>query len=82
MSSAIGNIIRTTVFGESHGPAIGAVMDARRQDTKYHMGELAVQMKRRAPGTDPTATARREADEPEILSGIMDGTTTGARSHL
>lgn len=78
MSSAIGNIIRTTVFGESHGPAIGAVMDAPPAGYKISYGELAVQMKRRAPGTDPTATARREADEPEILSGIMDGITTGA----
>ena len=63
MSSTIGNIIRTTVFGESHGPAIGAVMDAPPAGYKISYGELAVQMKRRAPGTDPTATARREADD-------------------
>lgn len=78
MSSAIGNIIRTTVFGESHGPAIGAVMDAPPAGYKISFDEICVQTARRAPGNDPTATKRHEADLPEILSGVQDGFTTGA----
>ena len=78
MSSAIGNIIKTTVFGESHGPAIGAVMDAPPAGYKIDMDELCVQAARRAPGKDPTATTRKESDTPEIVSGLLDNVTTGA----
>lgn len=78
MSSAIGNRITTTVFGESHGPAIGAVIDAPPAGYKIDPDEILVQAARRAPGTDPTATARKESDCPEILSGLLDGVTTGA----
>ncbi|MBO5909007.1 MAG: chorismate synthase [Clostridia bacterium] len=78
MSSEIGNIIKTTVFGESHGVAIGAVMDAPPAGYKISTDELLVQMSRRAPGNDTTATARKEADVPEFLSGLLEGTTTGA----
>ena len=78
MSSAIGSRITTTVFGESHGPAIGAVMDAPPAGYKIDMDEILVQTARRAPGTDPTATTRKETDIPEIVSGLLDGVTTGA----
>lgn len=78
MSSAIGSRITTTVFGESHGPAIGAVMDAPPAGYKIDMDEILVQTARRAPGTDPTATTRKETDMPEIVSGLLDGVTTGA----
>ncbi len=78
MSSAIGSRIVTTVFGESHGPAIGAVMDAPPAGYKIDMDEVLVQASRRAPGQDPSATARKEADTPEFLSGLLDGVTTGA----
>ncbi len=78
MSSEIGSIIKTTIFGESHGVAIGAVMDAPPAGYKLDMEKLGVQMNRRAPGQDPTATARKEADTPEFLSGLLDGITTGA----
>ncbi len=78
MSSAIGSKIVTTVFGESHGPAIGAVMDAPPAGYKIDFDEILTQTARRAPGTDPTATARKEADAPEFLSGLLNGVTTGA----
>lgn len=78
MSSAIGSKFKTTVFGESHGPAIGAVIDAPPAGYKIDLGEILVQAARRAPGQDPSATARKEADTPEILSGLLDGVTTGA----
>ena len=78
MSSAIGSKFKTTVFGESHGPAIGAVIDAPPAGYKIDFDEILVQAARRAPGQDPSATARKEADTPEILSGLLDGVTTGA----
>lgn len=78
MSSSIGSIIKTTVFGESHGPAIGAVMDAPPAGYHLNMDELMLQISRRAPGNDPSATARKETDKPEFISGLLDGVTTGA----
>lgn len=78
MSSNFGDLIRVTIFGESHGPAIGLVMDS--PPVGYEISEELVlaQMKRRAPGQDATATSRVEADIPEFLSGLLDGKTTGA----
>jgi chorismate synthase len=73
-----GNSIRVTIFGESHGPAIGCVIDGISKglaiDEEFIAGELA----RRAPGRDEYATARQEADVPSILSGVKDGISTGA----
>lgn len=78
MSSNFGDLIRVTIFGESHGPAIGMVMDS--PPAGYEISEELVleQMKRRAPGQDATATARVESDTPEFLSGLLGGKTTGA----
>ena len=78
MSSAIGDLIKTTVFGESHGPAIGAVMDAPPAGYAIDFESVLTQMRRRAPGQDPTATSRKETDVPEFLSGLNNGITTGA----
>lgn len=78
MSSDIGVKFRTTVFGESHGPAIGAVIDAPPAGYKINFDEILTQVKRRAPGQDPSATSRKETDVPEFLSGLLDGVTTGA----
>ena len=77
MSSQIGNKIKVTVFGESHGPAIGMVMDNPPAGIKLDFDYISAQNKRRAPGNDKTATPRKEADNPEFLSGIADGVTTG-----
>ena len=78
MSSQIGKNIKVTVFGESHGPAIGMVMDNPPIGLKLDFDYISAQNKRRAPGNDKTATPRKEADEPEFLSGIKNGVTTGA----
>lgn len=78
MKSSIGSKIRLTVFGESHGPAIGCVLEGLPAGYKIDLAFLDSQMSRRAPGKDKTATARREDDRPEILSGLLDGVTTGA----
>lgn len=78
MSSVIGNKIKLSVFGESHGEAIGCVIDGLPSGIKLDFDEINREMARRAPGNDKTATARRESDTPVILSGVLDDTTTGA----
>ncbi len=78
MKSSIGSKVRLTVFGESHGPAIGCVLEGLPAGHKIDFDFVAWQMSRRAPGKDKTATPRREDDLPEILSGVLDGITTGA----
>ncbi len=78
MKSSIGSKVRLTVFGESHGPAIGCVIEGLPAGHKIDFDMLSLQMSRRAPGKDKTATARREEDAPEILSGVLEGVTTGA----
>ena len=64
MKSSIGNKVRLTVFGESHGPAIGCVLEGLPAGHKIDFDLVAQQMSRRAPGKDKTATARREEDLP------------------
>ncbi len=78
MGSVIGNKVKISVFGESHGNAIGIVIDGLPAGEKIDMDEILRQMERRAPGNDKTATARKEPDKPEILSGLLNGVTTGA----
>lgn len=78
MSSMIGDRIKLSIFGESHGAAIGVVIDGLPAGEKVDFEQIESQMARRAPGKDKTTTARRENDEPQILSGVVDGRTTGA----
>ena len=78
MSSTIGEKIKISVFGESHGKAIGIVVDGLPTGMKIDMDKVLHEMKRRAPGNDKTATPRKEADFPEILSGVVDNVLTGA----
>lgn len=78
MGSCWGNKVKISVFGESHGTAIGVVIDGLPSGEKIDTDEILAQMARRAPGNDKTATPRKEADTPEILSGILNGVTTGA----
>lgn len=78
MSSVIGDKIKLSVFGESHGEAIGCVVDGLPAGIKIDMQAVYRDMSRRAPGKDKTATPRLEKDIPHILSGVLDGVTTGA----
>lgn len=78
MSSVLGNKIRLSVFGESHGEAIGCVIDGLPAGVKLDMEKINKEMARRAPGRDKTSTPRKESDTPVILSGVLDGVTTGA----
>ncbi len=78
MSSQIGDRIKVSVFGESHGKAIGMVMDSPPAGLTLDFEEIERELSRRAPGNDPTATKRKEPDKPIFLSGIKNGVTTGA----
>lgn len=66
-----------TIFGESHGPAIGVVVTGLPSGIALDMAAITAELARRAPGQDATSTARKEADVPEILSGVFEGKTTG-----
>lgn len=78
MSSTYGEKIKISVFGESHGNGIGVVIDGLPAGVKIDMDAVLLQMARRAPGKDKTATPRKESDLPKILSGILGDTLTGA----
>lgn len=78
MSSSIGSAVRISLFGESHGPAIGVVVDGLPAGEPISEEYIARQLARRAPGQDPTATRRKEPDICQIQSGLKDGCTTGA----
>lgn len=77
MSSQIGNKLKVSIFGESHGGGIGAVIDGFPAGVEIDTEELLAFMKRRAPGRDKTSTARKESDLPTVLSGILGNTTCG-----
>lgn len=78
MSSEIGKNIRLSVFGESHGSAIGCVIDGLPSGVKLDTDKIYTDMARRAPGMDKSATPRLEKDIPHIISGVLDNVTTGA----
>jgi chorismate synthase len=77
MSNTFGTLFRLTTFGESHGPAVGAVIDGCPAGIAFDLEMLRGDLARRRPGQANT-TARVEADEPEILSGVFEERTTGA----
>ena len=78
MSSTYGDKIKISVFGESHGNGIGVVIDGLPAGVKIDMDRVLIQMSRRAPGKDRTATPRLEKDLPKVLSGMLGDTLTGA----
>ncbi|MCI9552785.1 MAG: chorismate synthase, partial [Acutalibacter sp.] len=78
MSSTWGERIKMSIFGGSHTAAIGVNLDGLPAGEAVDWEQVLVQMSRRAPGQDPTATARRETDQPKVLCGLLDGVTTGA----
>lgn len=77
MSATLGENIKLCVFGESHGKAIGGVLDGMPSGEKLSYDEINLNMQRRMPGTSNISTARKEPDKVNFLSGIMDGYTTG-----
>lgn len=77
MSSQWGKNLRMSIFGESHGTAIGVVMDGLPSGLPIDEERILFEMKRRQPGNMPWSTKRKEADLPEIVSGSFEGKTTG-----
>lgn len=75
--NTFGTLYRLTSFGESHGPAIGGVIDGMPAGIKVDTDLLRREMARRRPGQSQLTTQRKEDDEVEILSGIFEGLTTG-----
>lgn len=78
MSSVIGDKIKLSIFGESHGEAIGCVIDGLPSGVKLDIEQINREMARRAPGKDKFSTPRNEKDAVHILSGVLNDTTTGA----
>jgi len=78
MSSIWGERLKISLFGESHGPAVGIVVDGFPAGMAVDLDKIAFEMQRRRPKSAPYSTRRKEADEVEILSGIFQGRTTGA----
>ena len=78
MSSNYGEILKLSVFGQSHGAAIGMTLDGIPAGLPVDLERLQVFLNRRAPGQNDYSTPRKEEDQPEFLSGLLDGFTCGA----
>lgn len=78
MGSTWGNKLRISIFGESHGNGIGAVLDGLPPGIEIDMNRVQHELNRRAARGNPLATPRKEGDQVEILSGVFNGKTTGA----
>ena len=78
MSSEFGNLLKISVFGQSHGKAIGVVVDGLPAGEAIDLEALNAFLARRKPGKSPLSTARKESDTPMFLSGLENGVTCGA----
>ncbi|MGI5900523.1 MAG: chorismate synthase [Christensenellales bacterium] len=78
MAGTWGNMLRLSIFGESHGRGIGVVIDGLPAGEEIDLSAVEAQMKRRAPGQSALTTPRTEADSVEILSGFHNGKATGS----
>ena len=77
MKNTFGNLFRLTTFGESHGPALGGIIDGCPAGLELDMDAIQHQLDRRRPGQSAIVTQRKEADKVEFISGIYQGKTTG-----
>ena len=75
--NSIGQLFRVTTFGESHGLALGAIVDGVPPSLELTEADIQLDLDRRKPGTSQFATQRREDDQVKILSGVFEGKTTG-----
>lgn len=78
MASEFGKLLRVSLFGESHGAAVGVLLDGLPAGEKIDLEALQRFLERRRPGRDALSTARREPDRPLFLSGITEGRTNGS----
>lgn len=76
--NTIGKFFRLTTFGESHGKAIGGIIDGCPAGLKLDFDQIQTELDRRKPGQSKIVTQRKESDTVQFLSGILNGTTTGA----
>src|SRR5215470_19512069 len=77
MGSSFGTLFRITTFGESHGPALGVVIDGCPPRMALDVAQIQAALDRRRPGQSRLVSQRKEADQVEILSGVLDGKTLG-----
>src|ERR671916_1378772 len=75
--NSFGHLFRVTTFGESHGPALGCVVDGCPPGLPLEAADIQTELDRRRPGQSRFTTQRREPDEVRILSGVFEGRTTG-----
>jgi chorismate synthase len=75
--NSFGSIFKVTTFGESHGPAVGGVIDGVPAGVELSEGDIQKDLDRRKPGQSSITTSRQEGDLVEILSGVFEGKTTG-----
>lgn len=75
--NTFGKLFTVTTFGESHGPALGCIIDGCPPGLELSEADIQPDLDRRRPGTSRHVTQRREADQVEILSGVFEGRTTG-----
>jgi chorismate synthase len=77
MGNTFGKLFRLTTFGESHGKALGAILDGCPAGLDLDLEKIRIEMQRRKPGQSKITTQRKEEDEIELLSGVFEGKTTG-----
>lgn len=77
MRNTFGTLFTLTTFGESHGPAVGGVVDGMPAGIEIDMSFIQSELNRRRPGQSKLTTSRQEPDEVELLSGVFEGKTTG-----
>ena len=77
MNNSFGTLFRATTFGESHGPALGVIVDGVPSGIPVDEAFIQSELDRRRPGQSKVSTARKESDRCEILSGVFEGVTTG-----
>ena len=75
--SIFGKNFQIATFGESHGPGLGVIIDGCPAGISISEADIQKDLDRRKPGTSKFTTARKEADQVEILSGVLDGVSTG-----
>src|SRR5215213_723141 len=78
MASSFGRMFKLTTWGESHGPALGVVVEGCPAGISLTVDEIQVQLNRRRVGQSAVTTPRGETDRAELLSGVFEGVTTGA----
>ena len=75
--NSIGKVFSVTTFGESHGVAIGCIVDGMPPNFELSEADIQIELDRRKPGQSRLTSQRRETDQVKILSGVFNGKTTG-----